>query len=70
VLAYRHAESGQRTHRKVARRNSAQISETNRLHLRGGKKKPQGAVGDHERRLQRLPEILEELVALTDWKKL
>ena len=48
----------------------AQISEANRLHLHGGKKKLQGAVGDHERRLQRLQEILDELVALTDWKKL
>jgi hypothetical protein len=48
----------------------AQISEANRRHLHGGKKKPQGAVGDHQRRLQRLQEILDELVALTDWKKL
>ena len=48
----------------------AQISEANRLHLHGGKKKPQGAAGDHERRLERLQEILDELVALTDWKKL
>jgi hypothetical protein len=29
-----------------------------------------GAAGDQERRLQRLQEILHELVALTDWKKL
>jgi hypothetical protein len=36
----------------------------------GGSKKIQGAAGDHERRLQRLQEILDELVALTDWKKL
>ena len=48
----------------------AQISEANRLYLRGGKKKIAGAAGDHERRLQRLQEILDELVALTDWKKL
>ena len=47
-----------------------QISETNRLYLHGGKRKPHGAAGDHERRLQRLQEILDELVALTDWKKL
>jgi hypothetical protein len=33
-------------------------------------KKIPGAAGDHERRLQRLQEILVELVALTDWKKL
>jgi hypothetical protein len=48
----------------------AQISEVNRLYLHGGKKKTPGAAGDHERRLQRLQEILDELLALTDWKKL
>jgi len=50
------------------REEIAQISEENRLYLRGGKKR-HGATGDHERRLQRLQEILDELVALTDWKK-
>jgi hypothetical protein len=50
------------------REEIAQISEANRLFLRGGKKL-HGAAGDHERRLQRLQEILDELVALTDWKK-
>ena len=48
----------------------AQISEASRLYLHGGKKKRPGAVGDHERRLQRLQEILDELMALSDWKKL
>jgi hypothetical protein len=33
-------------------------------------KKPTGAAGAHERRLQRLQEILDELAAPTDWKKL
>jgi hypothetical protein len=47
----------------------AQISEANRLYLKGGKK-IHSAAGDHERRLQRLQEILDELVSLTDWKKL
>jgi uncharacterized protein YhaN len=46
----------------------AQISEANREYVQYGKKMP-GAAGDHERRLQRLQEILQELVALTDWKK-
>jgi hypothetical protein len=46
----------------------AQVSESNRLYLRGGKK-ILGAT-DHERRLQRLQEILDELASLTDWKKL
>jgi len=47
----------------------AELSETNRLHLLGGKNRP-GAAGDHARRLQRLQEIMDELMALTDWKKL
>jgi hypothetical protein len=51
------------------REEIAQIGEANRLYLRGGKKKIAGAAGDHERRLQRLQEILDQLVALTDWKK-
>jgi hypothetical protein len=51
------------------REEIAQISEANRVYLKGGKKMP-GAAGDHERRLQRLQEILDELVSLTDWKKL
>jgi hypothetical protein len=51
------------------REEIAQISEANRLYLRSGKNKLD-AVGDNARRLQRLQEILDELVALTDWKKL
>ena len=51
------------------REEIAQISEANRLYINGGKKL-HGAAGDHTRRLQRLQEILDELVALTDWKKL
>jgi hypothetical protein len=47
----------------------AQPSEANRLYSHGGKKKPHGAAGDHARRLQRLQEILDEVMALTDWKK-
>jgi hypothetical protein len=46
----------------------AQISEANRLYLRGGKKMP-GSASDQERRLQRLQETLDELMSLTDWKK-
>jgi hypothetical protein len=52
------------------REEIAQISEANRVYLHGGKKKVAGAAGDHARRLERLQEILDELVALTDWKKL
>ena len=51
------------------REEIAQITEANRLYSQGGKKMP-GSSSDQERRLQRLQEILDELVALTDWKKL
>jgi hypothetical protein len=51
------------------REEIAEISEANRLYMQGGKKIP-GSIGDQERRLQRLQEILDELVSLTDWKKL
>jgi hypothetical protein len=46
----------------------AQISEANRLYLLGGKRIP-GAAEDHQRRMQRLQEIMDELKSLTDWKK-
>jgi hypothetical protein len=50
------------------REEIAQITTANRLYLREGKRKPQAAP-DHERRLQRLKEILDELASLKDWKK-
>lgn len=46
----------------------AEISGENRLYLQRGKKQPGAA--DQERRLQRLQEILDEIMSLTDWKKL
>ncbi len=52
------------------REEIAQISEANRLYLQGRKRNMPGAVGNQERRLQRLQEILDELMRLTDWKKL
>jgi hypothetical protein len=53
------------------REEIAQISEANRRYTQGSKgKKMPGAAGDQERRLQRLQEILDELMSLTDWKKL
>jgi hypothetical protein len=52
------------------REEIAQISEANRLYLKGGKSLPGPAASNQERRLQRLQEILDELVSLTDWKKL
>jgi hypothetical protein len=50
------------------REEIAQIREANRLYLQGGKKMP--GVADQQRLLQRLQEILDELMSLTDWKKL
>ena len=44
----------------------AQISEANRTHMH---RRDGGAAADHERRLQRLQENLDELMPLTDWKK-
>src|SRR5207244_12459910 len=48
---------------KKLRDEIAEISEANRtqMHRRDG-----GAAADHERRLQRLQEILDELMTLTD----
>jgi len=48
------------------REEIAEISEANRLYLQGGKRMLGGAA-DYERRLQ---EIIDELMALADWKKL
>ena len=50
------------------REEIAQIREANRLYLQS-RKTPPGAA-DHERRRERLQEIVDELAALTDWKKL
>ncbi|MGD1216580.1 MAG: hypothetical protein ABR861_16490 [Terriglobales bacterium] len=49
------------------REEIAEISEANRQYLQGGKK----IIGasDQQRRLQRLQEIMDELMSLTDWKK-
>jgi hypothetical protein len=50
------------------REEIAQIREANHQYLHGGKKNPATAP-DHERRLQRLKEILHELASLTEWKE-
>lgn len=49
------------------REEIAQIKEASLLYLQDGKKPPGAA--EHERRLQRLQEILDELKSLTDWKE-
>jgi hypothetical protein len=49
------------------RKEIAQINEENFTHVQSRNKAPGAA--DHERRLQRLKEILGELASLTDWKK-
>jgi chromosome segregation ATPase len=51
------------------REEIAQISEANKQYM-GGRHKLPATAADHERRLQRLQEILDELMSLTDWKKL
>jgi hypothetical protein len=52
---------------KKLREEIAEINEANRTHMY---RKDGGAAADQERRLQRLQEILDELMTLTDWKKL
>ena len=49
------------------RQEISQITEANREYVQDGKKRP-GEV-EHQRRLQRLQEILDELASLTDWKQ-
>ncbi len=49
------------------REEIAQINAANRLHLQGGKKLPGAA--DHRITNADLQQILDELAALTDWKK-
>jgi hypothetical protein len=49
------------------REEIAEIAGANRLYLQRGKRTADAA--DHQRRLQRLQEILDELLSLTDWKK-
>jgi hypothetical protein len=51
------------------REEIAQINEANRLYVQGRHRLPTAA-SDHARRLQRLQEIRDELLSLTDWKKL
>jgi hypothetical protein len=49
------------------REEISQIRAANRQYVEKGKKMP-GEV-DHQRRLQRLQEILDELASLTEWKQ-
>jgi hypothetical protein len=49
------------------REEVAEIGKANQLYMRGAKFYTETA--DHERRLQRLQEILDELMSLPDWKK-
>jgi hypothetical protein len=54
---------------KLLRQEIAEISEANQRYLEGGRKLA-GAEGDQQRRAERLQAIMDELLALTDWKKL
>ena len=53
---------------KKLRHEIAEINLASRAHMRDPKYG--SAVADHERRFQRLLEIVNELKSLTDWKKL
>jgi hypothetical protein len=50
------------------RKEIAQMTDASRLYLRNENKRP-GSAAEHERRYQRLQEILSELQAQPDWKK-
>jgi hypothetical protein len=53
---------------EVLRHEIAEIQKLNLAHLQ--KPRPDAvAMGDHQRREQRLKEIMEELNSMTDWKK-
>jgi len=51
---------------KKLRKEISEISEANRTHIH---RRDATAGAEQERRLQRLQEILDELMSLTDWKK-
>jgi len=53
---------------KVLRDEIVQIRELNTKYLNGGKKAL--GISDQQRRLERLQAIMDELLALTAWKKL
>jgi hypothetical protein len=52
---------------KELRHEIAKLTEENRKYVLGTKYG--SATADHERRFQRLIEIVDELKSLTDWKK-
>jgi len=52
---------------KELREEIASIRNANQLYIQAGKKVLDAA--EQERRIQRLQEILDELMSLTDWKK-
>jgi hypothetical protein len=52
---------------KRLRDEIAELNKINRVYLKGSKYG--SAIADHERRLERLQAILDELKSLSDWKK-
>jgi hypothetical protein len=48
-------------------RDEAELNKINRVYLKGSKYG--SAIADHERRLERLQAILDELKSLSDWNK-
>jgi hypothetical protein len=60
-------DGGIRERVEALRREIAEIQELNLEYSQG--RRDFGATGDHERREQRLKEIMDELNSMTDWKK-
>jgi len=52
---------------KELREEIAKINEANRVYLKAKNRRIGEA--EHERRIQRLQEIIEEILGLTEWKK-
>lgn len=52
---------------KELREEIAKINEANRIYLKCENRRIGAAA--HERRIERLQEIIEEILALTEWKK-
>jgi len=62
-------DGGIRERVEALRREIAEIQKLNLAYLQS-RRLDTVAMGDHERREQRLKEIMDELKSMTDWKKL
>jgi hypothetical protein len=55
---------------KKLRAEIAEISEANRQYMKSAAGTKAIGAAEHQRRLERLQQILDEMTAMTDWKKL